>query len=115
MRRVISKLWWGRYSLPRAFWGFLVLGSILVPLLAMIVFAIVRGMELRGPGYLLFFALIWTYAAVVSVGVWRSANNYAGRLGWDFFAKGFVVLYAGWILWKMLTGGFELFMRAAVS
>lgn len=72
--RPFLKFWQGQYTLPVAFWVFLIPGTILAPLVAMIVdipFYFSGMPQVLGP--LSVFAMI-VYPAFAGVGVWRSAN-----------------------------------------
>lgn len=69
-----QKLWSGKYTLPVAFWLWLVLGSFLAPFVAMITYApfYFAGMpEAKLP---LFITVMVGYPVFATVGVWRSAN-----------------------------------------
>lgn len=69
-----AKLWRGEYSLPKAFWAFFIFGTVVAPVIAMIV-AIpfqLAGMPQAAPP--LFFIAMIVYPVFAAVGVWRSAN-----------------------------------------
>lgn len=69
-----EKLWAGKYSLPVAFWAWFILGSILAPIVAMIVgipFYLAGLPQVMRP---LFVIAMIVYPIFAAVGVWRSAN-----------------------------------------
>ena len=72
-----EKIWRGQHSLPKAFFGFFLLGSmVLAPLAAMIIavpFVLID--QGQGARAVFFIALI-VYPLFSAVGVWRSANVY---------------------------------------
>jgi hypothetical protein len=66
--RWYRKLWHGQYSLPRSFWGFFILGTVV---------GIIVGMNpvfLFFPAPLVFRPVFLGYQIIAGVGVWRSAN-----------------------------------------
>lgn len=74
LTRPFLKLWQGQYTLPVSFWAFLILGTILAPVVAMIIdipFYFAGMPQVLGP--LSVFAMV-VYPAFAAVGVWRSAN-----------------------------------------
>jgi hypothetical protein len=98
--RILTKLWWGQYSLVRTFWGFYVLGYIgwalfwrlLLLRLSPIAFAISIS--------------VWAfYWIVVSVGVWRSADAYPLTRWWPVMAKIVVIIFSGQMIWILANGG----------
>ena len=94
---IIRRLWWGLYPLPRAFWGFYVLGFIAVWLVIGIPAALLAGFfpAFRPPILLLGYALIWIYWAIASVGVWRSSNDDKNYIAfWRYLARFVILIYA---------------------
>ena len=72
--RPFAKLWAGQYSLPKAFWLFFIAGTVLAPIIAMIIyipFALAGMPQIRQP--LSVLAMV-AYPVFAAVGVWRSAN-----------------------------------------
>ena len=89
----------GSRPLPRALWGHLFFGSLVVVLatstLGMLVIA--GAPALRVPVYIAGFAVLWIYVLIAAIGTWRSASRTeTGRL--RVAAKVIVVLLAGYFL-----------------
>jgi hypothetical protein len=105
---VLRKLWWGLYSLNKSFWGFYVFGGIGIMLLSTFLGALIltKFPQLRPIIYILGLCIMWSYWAVATVGVWRSANLYAGdgRIG-PIAAKCVVLLVAGSFVFRLVNGG----------
>ena len=107
----IGRLWRGEYSLGKAFWVFGILISVLwyfaTKFLSMALLVAMLFIGFSGPsapdgllGGSLFIlavmiAITLAYALLVSVGIWRSAANFAGKSAYSFLARGAVVLYLG--------------------
>ena len=83
MKRWLIKLWTGGYTLPVAFWVWL----ILVPLA---VKAPLSQLDLSTDWLLLKTAVLLAYSLCAWVGVWRSAATYRGGRGWVLAAKAVV-------------------------
>lgn len=69
-----AKLWAGQYSLSKAFWLFFIVGTVLAPIIAMIIyipFALAGMPQVKQP--LAILAMV-AYPVFAAVGVWRSAN-----------------------------------------
>lgn len=76
----LEKLWRGQFGLPLTYWGFGVLGSILV----------LAPVGLCSPGStpaVLIGAAFCVYVVIVNVGIWRAANKYTGHILWAGLAK----------------------------
>jgi hypothetical protein len=107
---VLTKLWRGLYSLPKAFWGFYICGLIgLVLLSGLFIFAL-RSVELHRVGFILRLCFLATYMFIASVGVWRSAEVGTTSPIWIFrfwaWAARFVVgINAFAVLWPLINGG----------
>jgi hypothetical protein len=105
---ILRKLWWGQYSLQKAFWGFYVLGFFVCWLVVGLVYAPFFILRLRTIGFILSFIIFISYQTVAAVGVWRSANTYPfrGFAGfWAIAAKAVVCLVVGRFLWALANGG----------
>jgi hypothetical protein len=91
---VLRKLWWGLYPLGRSFWGFYIFGGLAVMFVSMIVGALLvtKLPQLRPVVYITFLCVVWTYWAVATVGVWRSASLYTGDVSINPIAAKCVVL-----------------------
>jgi hypothetical protein len=105
---VLTKLWWGRYSLPRTFWLFYVLGFPITWLFAAAIYVPFFFLHVRTLGFIAAFLCFFFYFVVSSIGVWRSANAYpftgAARF-WAVAAKGVVVVVVVRVLWSWANGG----------
>jgi hypothetical protein len=105
---ILTKLWWGRYSLRRAFWLFYVLGFLITWLIAAIVYIPFFFLHVKTLGFIAAFLLFSVYFVISSVGVWRSANAYpftgAARF-WAVAAKGVVCIAVARLLWSLADGG----------
>lgn len=75
--RMLIRLWNGQYSLAKAFWGFFILGSI--PLLLLAAFAGMIFIEAPIAHDIVVLSIYGSYRIIALVGVWRSANNYRQR------------------------------------
>jgi hypothetical protein len=70
----IRSLWWGRYSLPQAFWGFYILGSVVAFICCGLILVASYRLQAGTIGFILGFALLNGYWILAAVGVWRSAS-----------------------------------------
>jgi hypothetical protein len=83
----LRRLWRGELPLGEAFWGWAVLGGLLVNLSTTFGFYLLIIEDLLIPALLVGYALSLPYNFVVMVGVWRSANAYKGDKNWANLAK----------------------------
>jgi hypothetical protein len=120
---VFRKLWWGKYSLPVAFWLFYCLGIFACLILAGTILFSSRSINARPVALIFGFALIWVYGLTASVGVWRSAAPYWTSPIWMqriwaaaariVVAAGIAKVVLGWInggavvLVQLMTGDIE--------
>lgn len=105
-----TRLWWGLYPLPTAFWGLYVVGSLTAMFLSAVIGAVFLQFvpQARSPVYLLGMCVTWTYWMVASVGVWRSASLYKGGVTfWPACAKFIVGLYFVGFVFKLANGGLQ--------
>jgi hypothetical protein len=89
----------GSQPLPRALWGYLLLGSLVIALAASTIgmLVITAAPAFRIPTYLTGFVVLWVYVLFASIGTWRSANRTeTGRL--PVAAKVIVIVLAGCFL-----------------
>jgi hypothetical protein len=110
---IIRKLWWGLYPLPRAFWGFYVLGFFAVWLIVGIPMAIFMGYfpGLRPIFKIVALLAIWGYWAVAAVGVWRSSNDSKHYIAfWRYAARTVVLISALKVIFTVSAGGGQLFV-----
>lgn len=83
----LRDLWRGALPLGEAFWGWAVLGGLLVNLSTTFGFYLLIIEDLLIPALLAGYGLSLPYNFVVMVGVWRSANVYRGDKRWADLAK----------------------------
>jgi hypothetical protein len=102
---VLRRVWWGQYSLPRAFWGFYVLGCAAAFICVALVLVASYRLRVGTLGFLLAVVLINGYWIVVSVGVWRSASAAKHSPGWAIAAKAVVCISVARVLWYLANGG----------
>lgn len=76
----LLKLWRGQFGLPMTYWGFGVLGTILV--LAPVEFCTSGSTASLLVGFSFCF-----YMVIVNVGIWRAATRYIGPIFWAGLAK----------------------------
>jgi hypothetical protein len=109
---VIRKLWWGQYSLSKAFWGFYVFGFIGFALLVAVIDGLTFPFHGTGVGFVLGIAIVYLYGVIASVGVWRSASAYKANRVWPALAKAIVCIAIARVVWFLANGGaLELFGR----
>ena len=85
----LAKLWRGQFSLAATYWGFGVLGSILVFL----------PLKLLTPGSaaaILLGVVFCLYLIAACVGTWRSATSYSGPSAWAVLSKVAAVIGCLW-------------------
>jgi hypothetical protein len=115
----LRKLWWGQYSLSQAFWGFYVVGFILVVILALILMIITRTLHISTVGFIFGFAIVNCYWLAAAVGVWRSARvpmastNRVCRF-WAIAARGVVLFSAARMVLHFGNGG-ELWLMSRMT
>jgi hypothetical protein len=101
---VLRKLWWGKYSLPVAFWLFYCAGIFACLLLAGTILYLSRTINARPVAVIFCFALIYGYGLMASVGVWRSATPYWTSPIWmqRIWAAAARIFVAAWIAKSVL-------------
>ena len=93
----IKSFWRGEWSLLQTFWGFFVVGNLIV---GFIVVLLLETLNLNNTIQYLTFVFIYliylTFYIILVVGTWRSAANYAQiknkRVTWSILAKIMVFL-----------------------
>ena len=93
----IKSFWRGEWSLLQTFWGFFVVGNLIV---GFIVVLLLESFDLNNTVQYLTFVFIYliylTFYIILVVGTWRSAANYAQiknkRVTWSILAKIMVFL-----------------------
>jgi hypothetical protein len=95
IKEAIFDLWKGNFSLPVAYWGWGVLGNIIIGgLLRLVEDALEANPNSLFPAFsaLIIGVTAIIYSILVFVGAWRSANRYRGWRGWLRLAKASVIL-----------------------
>lgn len=108
----VSRLWWGQYSLPAAFWGFYVAGGLGVVIVALILALPLFMSDARPLALLIFVPLTWSYWLLVSVGVWRSASTGKSHVIYELLAKLVILLMVARFIWALANGGLERLLNA---
>ncbi len=92
----MCRLWGGELALPDAFWNWAVFGglAINVAFSALSLFLIMADRPISA--FIAGYALSVPYNVIVSVGVWRSAEHYAGERRWAELAR--IVTIIGMVL-----------------
>ncbi len=113
---VLRKLWWGKYSLPAAFWLFYCLGIFACLIVAGTILFLSRSVNARPVAFLFGFALIHAYGLTASVGVWRSAAPYWTSPIWmqRIWAAAARIIVAAWIakiVLGLINGGAVLLVQ----
>ncbi len=93
----IKSFWRGEWSLLQTFWGFFVIGNLIV---GFIVVLLLETLDLNNTIQYLTFVFIYLlyllFYIILVVGTWRSAANYAQiknkRVTWSILAKLMVIL-----------------------
>lgn len=78
---VFLRLWRGQLSLPVAYWGFGVVGKVIL---------VAAGQAINPSSTMerfLVVACLVAYSICVSVGIWRAADRYIGERTWVYLAK----------------------------
>lgn len=107
---LLRKLWSGGFSLPVAFWGFYVLGFVVVSAVSIAILVLSYGIRASTGGFIAGFLLILAYWSLASVGVWNSAR---GQIAspvwltkvWGFAARSVVAVCALQFIWWLANGG----------
>tara|TARA_B100001248_G_scaffold259822_1_gene246651 strand:- start:2029 stop:2328 length:300 start_codon:yes stop_codon:yes gene_type:complete len=73
----------GKYSLALSFWVFGFIGLIILGIIAALIY----------PNMTFVRLIIYPYLIYVSIGIWRSANNYKGLKIFSILAKILLVLW----------------------
>ncbi len=83
----LSRLWRGELPLSNAFWNWAVLGGLVVNAVSSAVFLFLISADRPVAALIAGYALSLPYNAVVTIGVWRSAERYAGDRRWAGLAR----------------------------
>ena len=104
---IISRLWSGLYSLPKAFWGFYCVGFFVV-YFAMAAFMLALMPSINLTAYIIGLCVFWAYMFIASVGVWRSAAIslrspiWMARF-WAVAARDIVTIVAMGFVWQLVN------------
>lgn len=90
--RGFRRLWEGKLPLRNAFWGWAVLGGLLVNLATSLLFFVLISADRPVAAVAAGYGLSIPYNLVVAVGVWRSADRFEGDRQWADLAKAVTVI-----------------------
>lgn len=101
---LILKLWTGKFSLPKTYWYFTVLASILLGIPISFLEALADSAILDNFNILfIFYVLIGSYGLIALVGLWRSSNNYIGLQLWAILSKLVALFQAVLLLFSIVV------------
>lgn len=83
----LSRLWHGALPLQDAFWNWAVLGGLAVNIVSSALFLALIMADRPILAFTFGYGISLPYNVVVLVGVWRSADRYAGDPRWATLAK----------------------------
>jgi hypothetical protein len=92
----LCRLWRGELALPDAFWNWAVFGGLAINVASSALFFYLIMADRPIFALLAGYALPVPYNVIVSVGVWRSADCYAGERRWAVLAR--IVTIIGMVL-----------------
>ncbi len=93
MAKLVKRLWAGQLPLEQAFWHYAVGYGLLINLVTSMAFLALIAREANLALVVLAFALPVPYNVIVTVAVWRSANEYRGPKKWADMAR------VGTVIW----------------
>lgn len=93
MAKLVKRLWAGQLPLEQAFWHYAVGYGLLINLVMSLAFLALIVREANMALVALAFALPVPYNVIVTVAVWRSANDYPGPKKWADMAR------VGTVIW----------------
>ena len=93
---LIRSLWTGALPLGEAFWWYAVGYGLVLNLITSLLFLALLTRDTGAAALVLVFLLPIPYNLMVVVGVWRSANCYAGPRKWADLAR------AGTLVWMVI-------------
>jgi len=104
----------GSNSLPRAFWGGIILGIIMTIPVMLIAAFISTFLHIKLISFIIFNLWISFYFFVFCIGNWRSAGPYLysriiSKRIWGFLARLLILLWAGRALYWLASGGARFF------
>ncbi len=92
----LCRLWRGKLALPDAFWNWAVFGGLVINVASSALFLFLITADRPFIAYVAGYAPSVPYNVIVSVGVWRSAERYAGERRWADLAR--IVTIIGMVL-----------------
>ncbi len=92
----LHRLWRGELSLSDAFWNWAVLGGIIINVVSSALFLFLISVDNPISAFIAGYAPSLPYNVIVTIGVWRSAERYAGERRWAELAR--IVTVIGMIL-----------------
>ena len=92
----LCRLWRGERELADAFWNWAVFGGLAINVASSALFLFLIMADRPISAFIAGYALSVPYNVIVSVGVWRSAERYAGELRWADLAR--IVTIIGMVL-----------------
>ena len=95
----LGRLWRGELALENAFWNWAVFGGIAINVASSAVFLFLIMADRLILALIVGYAFSVPYNIVVAVGVWRSAERYAGERRWAELAQ--IVTIIGAILFSV--------------
>jgi len=95
----LGSLWRGELALENAFWNWAVFGGITINVASSAVFLFLIMADRLILALIVGYAFSVPYNIVVAVGVWRSAERYAGERRWAELAQ--IVTIIGAILFSV--------------
>ena len=92
----VRRLWRGELALADAFWSWAVVGGLAINLATSAALFVLIMDDRPIAAFIAGYAISVPYNVIVSVGVWRSAERYAGERRWVELAR--VVTITGMVL-----------------
>ena len=92
----IGRLWHGELTLQNAFWNWAVFGGLIINVTSSALFLFLIMADRLIAALIFGYAFSLPYNVTVTVGVWRSAERYAGEHRWAKLAQ--VVTVIGFVL-----------------
>jgi len=92
----ICQLWRGELTLQKAFWNWAVFGGLIINVTSSTLFLFLIMADRLIAALIFGYAFSLPYNVTVTVGVWRSAERYAGEHRWAKLAQ--IVTVIGFVL-----------------
>lgn len=99
MDALLAKLWRGELGLAKTFWGFAILGKVLIALCGLAVDHLTDS----GRAMMWFASVEVGYGFLVAVAVFRASRHFAGRKAWAWLAVGWA-----WLTLALNAGGWTM-------